>query len=128
MWAPLGERLPKRMEPSKAMSEPVCRQVERERVQCPRCRKELSIKTLMYKHAPYCRPLPDRVAERYAAISAYEEDLATMSAPIYDSPATAHSVPHARQEAIIPANQLRSGAGQSKVGYTMEMAARLLNF
>ena len=111
------------------MSEPVCRQVERERVQCPRCRKELSIKTLMYKHAPYCRPLPDRVAERYAAaISAYEEDLATISAPTYDSPAVAHSVPHARQEARIPANQLRSGAGQSKVGYTMEMAARLLNF
>ena len=98
-------------------------------MRCPRCRKELSIKTLMYKHAPYCRPLPDRVAERYAAaIIAYEEDFATISAPTNGSPAAAQSVPHARQEARIPANQLRSGAGQNKAGYTMEMAARLLNF
>ena len=100
-------------------------------MQCPRCRKELSIKTLMYKHAPYCRPLPDRVAERYAAaIIAYEEDFATISAPTNGSPAAAQSVPHARQEARIPANQLRSGAdmGQNKAGYTMEMAARLFNF
>ena len=98
-------------------------------MQCPRCRKELSIKTLMYKNAHYCRPLPDRVAERYAAaVSAYEEDLAAISALTYDSPVAAHSVPHARQEARIPTNQLRSGAGQSKVGYTMEMATRLLNF
>ena len=98
-------------------------------MQCPRCRKELSIKTLMYKHAPYCRPLPDRVAERYAAaIIAYEEDLATISAPTYDSPAAAHSVPHARQEARIPANQLRSGAGQSKVGFTYGDGSPILNF
>ena len=99
------------------MSEPVCRQVERERVQCPRCRKELSIKTLMYKHAPYCRPLPDRVAERYAAaISAYEEDLAAISAPTYDSPAAAHSIPMQGRRRVYPLTSSEVARARTKPG------------
>lgn len=134
------------MEPLKAMAsnsahaaEPVCRRVERERVECPRCTKALSIKTLMYKHAPFCRPLQDRVAERGAAAKdAYEEDFLAKNAPINLS-ATAKD---ARGEEYWPKNAptnlnahaciARNPASQATIpnkgGYTMEAAMRLLNF
>ena len=42
--------------------EPPCRALLRERVTCPKCRKSLSRKTLIYKHAATCRSLADRRA------------------------------------------------------------------
>ena len=42
----------------------VCRRVEQTMTECPRCSKQLSIKTLRYKHAAFCRPLEQRLAER----------------------------------------------------------------
>jgi len=43
-----------------------CRAVDVERVDCPRCKKTLTIRVLAYKHHRYCRAYTDRVSERTA--------------------------------------------------------------
>ena len=42
----------------------ICRRVEQTRTECPRCNKELSVKTLRYNHAAFCKPIDQRSAER----------------------------------------------------------------
>ena len=63
----------------------ICRRVEQTRTECPRCNKELSVKTLRYHHAAFCKPLEQRVAERVAdARRAYGErmDATQVEAPL----------------------------------------------
>ena len=51
-----------------------CRAVEREKVSCPSCAKQLTLKTLQYKHAQTCKPLVDRIRLRtQAAQDIYEK-------------------------------------------------------
>jgi hypothetical protein len=63
----------------------ICRRVEQSRTECPRCNQELSVKTLRYNHAAFCKPLEQRVAERLTdARRAYGErmDAAQVEAPL----------------------------------------------
>ena len=43
-----------------------CRAVDVEKVDCPKCKKKLTIRVLAYKHHRYCRAYTDRVSERTA--------------------------------------------------------------
>ena len=43
---------------------PTCRSVDQERAECPNCRKRLMLRTLAYKHAPFCKGFEDRVKQR----------------------------------------------------------------
>ena len=54
----------------------ICRAVDGERVECPGCKKSLTIRVLAYKHHRFCRTLADRVAQRTArARERYNRDL-----------------------------------------------------
>ena len=54
----------------------ICRRVEQTRTECPRCHKELSVKTLRYHHAAFCKPFDQRIAERLMdARQAYGESM-----------------------------------------------------
>ena len=41
-----------------------CRSVDQERAECPKCHKKLTIRTLTYKHAPFCKGFEERVKQR----------------------------------------------------------------
>lgn len=117
------------------VEEPVCRRVERQRVHCPRCSKELTLKTLRYTHAEFCRPLDERVTERYAAaLKAFNDDLLAKNAPNREiSPEKGQS--HQIYGNNPPGNSGMDNAPSlmpnlmpTRRGYTMESAMALLNF
>ena len=54
----------------------ICRAVDSERVECPGCKKNLTLRVLAYKHHRFCRALADRVAQRTArARERYNRDM-----------------------------------------------------
>ena len=48
------------------MTKRICREVDREHAECPKCGKTLTIQALAYKHAKYCQAYEDRIKTRTA--------------------------------------------------------------
>ena len=60
----------------------ICRAVDTELADCPNCKKKLTIRTLAYKHARYCRAYADRVTQRTVrAQERYNHNVQQMSLP-----------------------------------------------